>query len=310
MKHLWSRSVFTLAILLGVSLTSLFYTASRVQRQIPVQSADASFSESASSRPEPAEDTVTLPIAMYHHILKEQSRLNKYTISPDEFRQDMEYLKKNGYTPITMTELIAWSKGEGILPEKPAMITFDDGYESFHEYAYPILQEYGFKAVISVVGKYTDLYSETDDHHVRYSHCTWEQLKEMQDSGLVEVQNHTYNLHVNANGRHGSHKKPGESDEAYRKVLLEDVGKLQEKCYEYLGRYPNTFTYPFGQISKEALPTIKEMGFQAALICQEKFNHLTGDPEELFRLNRINRPHGSPLQSLWEKAQAEEQKKK
>ena len=89
----------------------------------------------ASAQPEGIE----LPIVMYHHILKDQSRLNKYTISPDEFRRDMQYLQDNGYTPVLMQDLLLFVQ-EGVpLPDKPVMITFDDGYESFHEYAYPIL---------------------------------------------------------------------------------------------------------------------------------------------------------------------------
>lgn len=123
----------------------------------------------ASAQPEGIE----LPIVMYHHILKDQSRLNKYTISPDEFRRDMQYLQDNGYTPVLMQDLLLFVQ-EGVpLPDKPVMITFDDGYESFHEYAYPILKEFGFKAVFSVVGTYADQYTRVDDHHIRYSHCTW-----------------------------------------------------------------------------------------------------------------------------------------
>ena len=68
---------------------------------------------------------------MYHHILKDQSRLNKYTISPDEFRRDMQYLQDNGYTPVLMQDLLLFVQ-EGVpLPDKPVMITFDDGYARF-----------------------------------------------------------------------------------------------------------------------------------------------------------------------------------
>ncbi len=128
---------------------------------------------------------VALPILMYHHILKETSRQNDYTISPEEFRQDLIYLKESGYTPVVIQDLLNYVQGKSPLPEQPVMITFDDGYESFHEYAFPILQETGFKAVFAVLGKYVDQYSETSDHHIRYSHCTWEQLAEIADSGIT-----------------------------------------------------------------------------------------------------------------------------
>lgn len=246
---------------------------------------------------------IELPIVMYHHILKDQSRLNKYTISPDEFRRDMQYLQDNGYTPVLMQDLLLFVQ-EGVpLPDKPVMITFDDGYESFHEYAYPILKEFGFKAVFSVVGTYADQYTRVDDHHIRYSHCTWNQLALLQESGLVEVQNHSYNLHLNENGRHGAKMKRGESPVLYQKLLSEDLSQMQKACQENLrGWTPTTFTYPFGQISPEALPVLKQMGFSAALTCQEKLNYLTGDPEQLYHLNRFNRPHDLSLADILEKA--------
>ena len=253
---------------------------------------------------------ITLPIAMYHHILKEDDRLNKYTISPEEFKGDLQYLKEQGYQFILMQDLIDYVYQGVALPEKPVMITFDDGYESFYEYAYPILQEMDAKAVFSIVGKYADLYSQTSDHHVRYSHATWEQMQEMVISGRVEIQNHSYNMHVNENGRHGAKKIPGEDNAHYRQVLIDDIGALQQEFFDKLGFYPTVFTYPFGQISPEALPVIKELGFTGALVCRERLNYLTGDPEELYHLNRFNRPHGVSLQSILEKAYKADENKK
>lgn len=249
-----------------------------------------------------AADGVELPILMYHHILKENARQNAYTISPEEFREDLVYLKEQGYTPILIQDLLDFTASGKPLPEKPVMITFDDGYESFHEYAFPILQETGFKAVFAVVGRYVDEYSKTDDHHIRYSHCTWNQLAQMQESGIVEIQNHSYNMHTNDQGRQGSKKKSGESLEAYTQTLSSDLGKLQEECREYLGIAPTCYVYPFGHISSEALPIIKNLGFSAALTCEEKLNYLTGDPEELYHLKRFNRPHGKSASKIIEQA--------
>ena len=246
----------------------------------------------------PPADAIELPIVMYHHVLKETARLNQYTISPDEFRQDMTFLKEEGYTPILVEDLIAFTQEGTPLPEKPVMITFDDGYESFHEYVFPILEEFGYPAVFSVVGIYADQYSKVDDHHIRYSHCTWNQLALMAESGLVEVQNHSYNLHITNQGQKGAMKTSSESKSAYQYRLAEDLGLMQQRCQEYLHLTPTCFTYPVGYISKDALPVLKGMGFSAALTCEEKINYLTGDPEELFHLKRFNRPHGTSLQQI------------
>lgn len=293
LKRLWGSSVFLVSALLCVSLASLCgHIAGRTSATAVQSTADV--------------QTIKLPIVMYHHVLKEQARLNKYTVSPAELRCDFEYIKAQGYTAVLPSELIEYCEKGTPLPKRPIMISFDDGHESFYEYVYPMLREYGYKAVFSPVGVYTDRYSTQEDHHISYSHCTWSELKELQQSGLVEIENHSYNLHENKNGRHGSKKKQGESDGEYRKVLLDDIGKMQDECENFLGVRPNTFTYPYGQISAEALPILKEMGFKAALICQEKFNYLTGEPEELYHLNRFNRAHNDSLKAILERAESAE----
>lgn len=241
---------------------------------------------------------VALPILMYHHILKEPSRLNDYTISPEEFRGDIVYLKEQGYSFVVMEDVIGFVKEGTPLPPKPVMITFDDGYESFHEYAFPILKELNVKAVFSVVGKYADQYSQTEDHHIRYSHATWNQLCQMQESGLVEIQNHSYDLHTNDQGRQGARRKSGEDLAAYTQLLCADLGKLQDLCDEYLGMKPTAFTYPFGYIGKDTEPILKDLGFVAALTCEEKVNYLTGEEEQLFHLRRFNRPHGKSAEAI------------
>lgn len=243
-------------------------------------------------------ESIDLPIIMYHHILEEESQLNDYTISPQEFRTDLKFLQEQGYTPIVVQDLIQYTQG-GELPEKPIMLTFDDGYESFAVYAFPLLQEYHFPAVYAVIGTYADLYSQQDEHHVRYSHSNWETLKALQESGLVEIQNHSYDLHSLQNGERGAQKRSNESAGSYQKRLWQDLDQLQKDCRQHLdGWTPTCFAYPFGFSSPEALPVLQQLGFSAAMTCEEKINQLTGDPEELYHLKRFNRPHGKSVAEI------------
>lgn len=242
---------------------------------------------------------VQLPILMYHHILKDTSKQNKYTISPKEFESDLQYIKENGYKTVTVQNLIDYCENGKALPEKPIMITFDDGYESVYAYAVPLLREYEMCAVVNIIGKYTDLYSESDDHSVNYTHITWEQLKACMEDGTLEVASHTYDMHTNQDGRNGIKKKKSESDSEYRKAITEDLTQLQNRAQEMLGVQPVAFAYPFGQISKETLPILKEIGFKAVFCCWEKVNVLTGDSEELYHLNRFNRPHNTSTKSFF-----------
>lgn len=238
------------------------------------------------------EESIKLPIVMYHSVLKDTSRSGKYIVTPSTLETDLQYIANNGYTTITMTDLIAYVYENSPLPEKPIIITFDDGHYNNLGYAVPLLKKYNMKAVISIVGKYTDTFSESDEANLNYSYLRWKDIEELMDSGIIEFQNHTYNLHSESNGRLGCSKKLYESEENYRKILSNDITLLQEKFKENTGYTPNTFTYPFGSISKASIPIVKDLGFKATLSCATGVNNITKEPDCLYCLKRNNRPSG------------------
>lgn len=247
----------------------------------------------AAAQTEAAEkEGITLPIIMYHSLLKEEKRQGQFVISPDQFEKDLQYLTGRGYTTVVIQDLIDYVRDGVPLPDKPVMLTFDDGYYNNYLYAYPLLQKYRCKMVLAPIGRYTDQYSESDDSHANYSQATWTQLKEMIDSGLVEVQNHSYDMHDNGKKRKGAKKVSGESVEQYEQALTKDVQKMQDAMTKNTGFTPTAFVYPFGAISKESLPILKKMGFQATLTCAGKLNTITRDPECLYGLGRFLRPSG------------------
>ena len=230
-----------------------------------------------------------VPVIMYHGLIRDPALQTDYYISPDVFESDLVYLKENGYNTVFISELIDYVY-EGIpLPEKPVLLTFDDGYYNNYYYAYPLLKQYNMKASISIIGIYTDMFSRTDENNAAYSHLTWTQLKEMAGSGLVEVLNHSYNMH-NLKERQGILKKDNESETEYRKLLNKDVVSLQRKIKKHLGKTPCAFTYPFGFYSDYEEELIEDLGFKATLSCTEKINYISpGDKDSLYRLNRFLR---------------------
>lgn len=247
------------------------------------------------------EKSIELPIIMYHSILKDTKKSGKYIITPSTLEEDLKYITGLGYETITMADLISYVYENTPLPEKPIIITFDDGHYNNLGYAVPLLKKYNMKAVISIVGKYTDNFSETDEANLNYSYLRWKDIKELMDSGIVEFQNHTYNLHSDSNGRMGCSKKIYESEENYRKIISNDINCLQEKFEENTGYIPNTFTYPFGSISKASLPIIKDLGFKASLSCSTGVNNITRDSECLYCLKRNNRPSGISTYDFFKK---------
>ena len=140
---------------------------------------------------------------------------------------------------------------EDALPEKPILITFDDGYRSNYDLVYPILREYGVKACISIIVLMPDL--PTDNF------CTWEQLREMTDSGLVEVGSHSYRLHnlgedkgnYEKDGTNGVERRPGESDGDFQARVLDDIQKSHDRIAAELGSV-TCFAYPFGCTDPDA----------------------------------------------------------
>jgi len=109
-----------------------------------------------------------IPVLMYHSIAYEKG--NDLRVPPEKLRQEMQIIKDNGFTPITLDELYSHFNDEVALPQKPIVITFDDGYKDNCENALPVLKEFGFKATVFVITCQTD--DSTD-------YMTSAQLKEM-----------------------------------------------------------------------------------------------------------------------------------
>lgn len=251
---------------------------------------------------EAAEKPIRMPVLMYHSINSKESRAGDYVITPEALRGDLEWLKKNGYQTVVVRDLLDYVETGTPLPEKPVMITFDDGYYNNYLNAFPILKELEMKAVISIIVSETDKYSQLDENRENYSHLTWGQIGEMMESGLIEFQNHSYNLHRNGGKRKGIGKMKGESAEAYQAAIREDIEKGQLRFVEMTGYAPAAFTYPFGRVSEDSYPVLEELGFRATLDAQGKVFQLTRDPECLRRIPRYNRPWGKTAEQIVTKA--------
>ena len=231
-------------------------------------------------------------ILMYHHILKDTSYHGKYVVSPSQFEEDLMYLKQNGYETVLIKDLIDFVYLKKELPQKCAVLSFDDGHLSNYHYIFPLIKKSNDKIVISVVGEYTDNATNTEDRNVAYSYLKWEDIKELDESGLVEIANHTYNFH-NKNKRMGIGSVTGETKEEYTKIINDDLEKLNKKIKDITGKEPLTFTYPFGKVVENSYDVIKKIGFKASLSCEEGINIIReNDKECLYMLKRYNRPSG------------------
>ena len=244
---------------------------------------------------------VPLPVVMYHHISPKYELQNEYTISPEEFENDMKYISECGYSAISVEQLVNFAENGAPLPEKSILITFDDGFESFYKYAYPIIVKYNFHAVMAIVGDFTDKFTEANDHNTDYSYMTWDEIKELSRSGYVDIANHTYDMHSLKSARKGCKIKYGESTGANKEVMDKSLMEFQNKIEDNIGSTTRVFAYPFGFLCKEAGQLLNEYGFKIAFTCSEKVNDISGDKAVFMKLGRFNRPSGVPTYKFFSK---------
>lgn len=247
-------------------------------------------------------DVRMLPVLMYHAVLRDESRWGDYVISPDLLEKDLDYLVKNGYETVSLAQLIAFVNGQGELPEKPVLITFDDGHFNNYFYAYPLLKDRGMCAVVSVIGRETERFTENGQENPYWSYLSAARLLEMVSEGVFEVQNHSYDLHAISNGRRGCLQKRGEDAGTYRSMLVQDAEKTQHLLTDIGIPEPVCYTYPYGLYDADTEAILKEMGFACTMNCEERQNRITRDPDCLYGLGRYNRPSGESTEQFMKRA--------
>lgn len=246
--------------------------------------------------------SVDIPIIMYHAVSDVTSIQGDYVISSAEFESDLKYLDTNGYTAIFVNDIVNYVNGSGKLPEKPIVLTFDDGYYNNYLYVYPLVKKYNAKASISPVAYFSEMYTESGEVSECYSHCTWEELREMAESGYIELGNHSYNYHVCNGVNNGIGQMSGESDSDYSVRITDDLTNAQNMIFENTGVKCSFIAYPFGVYNDNTEKIVKEMGFTAALTCSSGINTVEkGDAEKLYNLKRLIRPHNSGLEYILNK---------
>ena len=154
------------------------------------------------------------------------------------------------------------------------------------------------KAVISIIVGETDKYSELEEIKENYSHITCDMVNEMMESGLIEIQNHTYNLHKTGKPRRGAAQRKDETAEQYFAAVGADLQKAQDRIEEMTGWRPNTFTYPFGSYSRHSQELLEQLGFAASLGVEGKPCCLTRDPSCLIRIPRYTRTSQKSAEEL------------
>lgn len=186
-----------------------------------------------------------IPVLLYHFVGRETLErdgrsVSRFNVTAADFEAQLMLLKQLGYHPVTVGEIAAAMEGKATLPERPIVLTFDDGWREQYDVAFPILQRYRMRATFFVSTSFVG--------YPRF--MTWEELAEMRDAGM-EIASH---------GRKHINLADAEDDEAWR-----EIARSREVLEEKLGVSVVSFAYPFGGYRKGLPAMLDRAGYQIAV---------------------------------------------
>ena len=160
-----------------------------------------------------------LTVLSYHEIADPARALvPQYAVTPTDFVRQMDWLRNHGYHFVSVGDVLAGREGKRALPDKAVLITFDDGYQSVYAHAWPILKMFRIPAVINVVGSWMEEKGTVDfdgKELPRGQLLSWGELREMTQSGLVEIGSHTFDLHRGILGNPQGNLQPATTTRRY-----------------------------------------------------------------------------------------------
>ena len=201
--------------------------------------------------PDPAQYSVDVPILMYHHIADKAS--DSTVVTPKTFRAHMELLRGAGVHTVSLEEMYRYVFYGEALPDHPVLITFDDGYLSNYEIAFPILRELDMKAVTFAIGVSIGCEAYKDTGFAITPHFGYDQIREMLSSGVMDIQSHTYDMHqwepfeANPPVRASVLRFDGEGEAEYCAALRSDIQTYRQEYSENTGAQFIALAYPTGR---------------------------------------------------------------
>lgn len=224
-----------------------------------------------------------IPVLCYHNIATQNEKANypeesDWTITTDNFKEHLDYLKNNNYKTLTMDEFYNWKIGNLNLPYKSVLITFDDGFLSNYEYAFKLLKEYNMNATVFVVGSFIDNSTTNEWNGNIKTYMTKDILENLKNEyPNIEIYSHSYNLH-------------------YQGAINQNKDVLMQDIKDFNNFYPNNdiLCYPFGQYNDNIENCLKESNYKMAFRYgpNKKDYKKASRNDNIYEIPRLNVSHG------------------
>ena len=247
---------------------------------------------------DPLKDLVVLA---YHEISEPADAvIPDYAVRPADFQQQIGWLAGHGYHFVSVDQVLAAQAGRAPLPPQPLLVSFDDGYRSVYEQAFPLLKRYRVPAVLGLVGSWLEPDGGSiafgDQRIARDRLLSWAQIRTMVASGLVEVGSHTYDLHHGISGNPQGNSQPAattrqyipgqgyEGDGHYRQRLRNDLRRNNRVLQRHTGQAPRVVVWPYGRYNQTAATVAATEGLPIGLTLDDGAN---GGSVPLTALRRV-----------------------
>lgn len=237
-------------------------------------------------------------VLAYHSVVDDTaSKEEKYyfpqTISTNLLISHFNWLKDNGYNVVSWQQIIDAENGKGTLPDHAVLLSFDDGYATMYNVIYPILKAYNYPAVFAPVSSWlntpvTKKIPYANTYLPRSVFVTWEQVREMEKSGLVEIASHTHDSHHGVRANPAGSQLPAvispeyknnkyETKAEYRNRLVRDFTLSSQSIQREVGKKPRIMVWPYGQFNNTAVDVAREVGMSHHFALGEKLINKVGD---------------------------------
>ncbi len=256
-------------------------------------------------------------ILNYHDIFAQDSqqlRQSRTGVSKQFLEQQFIWLQKNGYNVVSVQAVFDAAAGKTALPNKAVLLTFDDGYLSFYTQAFPLLKKYHYPATVALIGSWLE--GKFGANEPPAALLNWQQVRELAQSGLVEIASHSYDLHTGILANPQGNTQPAavtrlydpktgyETDEQYQERIQAALFKSADFIFQHTGVRPRVMVWPYGEYNEQVIAAAREAGMPMTMGLADSINTLA-NISRLHRWILIDNPNIEKFAQLVNRSQPE-----